>query len=224
MDIAIIGAGNVGRALATSFSRAGHAVTIASRDPQDAAGGRGRDRLDRRHVGGRGRCRRRDRGPGRRISASSGEQLALEHPRRSSVARSWSTSRTRSSPPTTGSRPRAVHRPPSASPPGCRGPMSSRRSTHSSPPNQVDPIVDGTRLDGFVAGDDADAKATVLELVPIDRPAPHRRRSARQGSRSSRHWPGLNIALQGSLGNGWHTGWKLVGVPVGAIVGDKVAA
>ena len=37
MDIAIIGAGNVGRALATSFSRAGHAVTIASRDPQDAA-------------------------------------------------------------------------------------------------------------------------------------------------------------------------------------------
>src|SRR5262245_55303950 len=36
MDIAIIGAGNVGRALATSFTRAGHSVVIASRDPEDA--------------------------------------------------------------------------------------------------------------------------------------------------------------------------------------------
>ncbi len=37
MDIAIIGAGNVGRALATSLSQAGHRVTIASRDAADAA-------------------------------------------------------------------------------------------------------------------------------------------------------------------------------------------
>ncbi len=36
MDIAIIGAGNVGRSLATAFTRAGHSVTIASRDPEDA--------------------------------------------------------------------------------------------------------------------------------------------------------------------------------------------
>ena len=34
MDIAIIGAGNVGTALATAFVRAGHHVTIASRDPR----------------------------------------------------------------------------------------------------------------------------------------------------------------------------------------------
>ena len=33
MNLAIIGAGNVGRALGTSFVRAGHSVTIASRDP-----------------------------------------------------------------------------------------------------------------------------------------------------------------------------------------------
>lgn len=32
MDIAIIGTGNVGRALATSLTRAGHAVTLAARD------------------------------------------------------------------------------------------------------------------------------------------------------------------------------------------------
>ena len=38
MKIAIIGAGNVGTALATSFERAGHDVVIASRDPEDAGG------------------------------------------------------------------------------------------------------------------------------------------------------------------------------------------
>ena len=36
MDIAIIGAGNVGRALAMSFTRAGHSVVITSHDPEDA--------------------------------------------------------------------------------------------------------------------------------------------------------------------------------------------
>lgn len=36
MDIAIIGAGNVGRALATSMTHAGHRVTLAARDPEHA--------------------------------------------------------------------------------------------------------------------------------------------------------------------------------------------
>ena len=36
MKVAIIGAGNVGKALATSITRAGHDVTIAARDPQHA--------------------------------------------------------------------------------------------------------------------------------------------------------------------------------------------
>lgn len=36
MDIAIIGAGNVGRALAASTVDAGHTVTISSHDPSDA--------------------------------------------------------------------------------------------------------------------------------------------------------------------------------------------
>ena len=36
MDIAIIGTGNVGRALALSMTRAGHHVTLASRDPGHA--------------------------------------------------------------------------------------------------------------------------------------------------------------------------------------------
>ena len=37
MKVAIIGAGNVGTALATSIARAGHDVIITSRDPGDAA-------------------------------------------------------------------------------------------------------------------------------------------------------------------------------------------
>ena len=36
MKVAIIGAGNVGKALAASITRAGHDVTIAARDPQHA--------------------------------------------------------------------------------------------------------------------------------------------------------------------------------------------
>ncbi len=55
--------------------------------------------------------------------------------------------------------------------------------------NQVDPILDGTRLDGFVAGDDADAKATsssssapsaCARSMPVRWPEPV----------SSRRWPG----------------------------------
>ena len=30
---------------------------------------------------------------------------------------------------------------------------------------QADPVVDGVRVDGYVAGDDAEAKAAVLQLV-----------------------------------------------------------
>ncbi len=36
MKVAIIGAGNVGKALATSITRAGHEVTIAAHDPRNA--------------------------------------------------------------------------------------------------------------------------------------------------------------------------------------------
>lgn len=36
MKVAIIGAGNVGKALGTSITRAGHDVTLAARDPQHA--------------------------------------------------------------------------------------------------------------------------------------------------------------------------------------------
>ena len=76
--------------------------------------------------------------------------------------------------------------------------------------NQAVAEVDGVQLDGFVAGDDDDAKQTVSDLLteigfrPID-----------VGPLSAaRHLEGmayLNIALNARNGWSWRSGWKLVG-------------
>jgi NADPH-dependent F420 reductase len=75
---------------------------------------------------------------------------------------------------------------------------------------QTDPTVSGLRADGYVAGDDEDAKATVLGLVeaigfnPIDT----------GGLAMARYLEGmawLNISLQMKNGWSWQAGWKLVG-------------
>lgn len=78
--------------------------------------------------------------------------------------------------------------------------------------NQADPIAEGVRLDGFVAGDDAAAKRTVLELVasiglvPIDAGPLSRAQQLEQLAF-------LNIALNATNGWSWQSGWKLVGAP-----------
>ena len=73
----------------------------------------------------------------------------------------------------------------------------------------AEPNVDGVAVDGFVAGDDADSKARVLELVgelgfrPVDvGPLPMAR------SLEAIAW--LNIYLNLSQGGSWQAGWKLV--------------
>jgi predicted dinucleotide-binding enzyme len=76
---------------------------------------------------------------------------------------------------------------------------------------QADPkVAGGLSVDGYVAGDDEEAKAAVLELVeavgfnPVD-----------AGSLAmARHLEGmawLNISLQMKNGWTWQAGWKLVG-------------
>ena len=68
----------------------------------------------------------------------------------------------------------------------------------------------GLRVDGYVAADDADAKAAVLGLIeeiglnPVDA----------GGLAMSRYLEALaflNISLQASHGWSWQAGWKLVG-------------
>jgi hypothetical protein len=78
--------------------------------------------------------------------------------------------------------------------------------------NQANPVVDGTRLDAFVAGDDADAKATVLDLArsagfePIDA-------GDLAAARLLEALAWLNISLNLRNPFGWHRR-KLVGTPV----------
>lgn len=76
--------------------------------------------------------------------------------------------------------------------------------------NQAAGSVDGVQLDGFVAGDDADAKQTVADLLaeigfrPIDV----------GGLKAARYLEGmayLNIALNARNDWSWASGWKLVG-------------
>ena len=76
----------------------------------------------------------------------------------------------------------------------------------------AEPSVGGTRLDGFVAGDDQAAKDKVLELVksigfrPIDA-GPLVMARVLEGMAL------LNVTLQIRHGWPWQNGWKLVGPP-----------
>lgn len=76
--------------------------------------------------------------------------------------------------------------------------------------HQADPKADGITLDGFVAGDDAGAKKTVLSLVeslgfrPIDA-GPLAMARALEGMGT------LNISLNMANDWPWQTGWKLLG-------------
>ena len=76
--------------------------------------------------------------------------------------------------------------------------------------NQANPRVDGVQLDGFVAGDDADAKkhvAHLLEDIGF--------RAVDVGPLSTaRYLEGmafLNISLNARNEGSWQSGWKLVG-------------
>ena len=75
---------------------------------------------------------------------------------------------------------------------------------------QADPQIAGVHVDGFVASDDEEAKAIVLELVkgmgfhPIDA-------GQLTMARALEALAWLNISLQMRHGWSWQAGWKLVG-------------
>ena len=78
--------------------------------------------------------------------------------------------------------------------------------------NLANPAPEGIALDGFVAGDDAAARSTVLELAaaiglhPVDA-------GPLSAARLLEPLAWLNISLNMQPGWTWKTGWKLVGAP-----------
>lgn len=88
--------------------------------------------------------------------------------------------------------------------------------------NIGNPAPDGIALDGFVAGDDAAAKAQVFALEaaiglnPVD-VGPLR------AARLLEPLAWLNISLNMQPGWSWRTGWKLVGAP-SAVPAEPIAA
>jgi NADPH-dependent F420 reductase len=209
MDVAIIGAGNVGRSLATAFTRAGHSVTIASRDPEDAGG-----------VAA---------ATGARVAGSNAEAVAaaavvvLATPFTSASAVAAEIADAAAGKIVVDATNRMSF--------GAGGPDIDTTSSNAEElaallPNahvvkafntlfashQSDPIADGIQLDGYVAGDDAGAKATVLDLVasiglePVD-VGPLTRARQLEGLAF------LNITVNIAHGGSWQSGWKLVGAP-----------
>ena len=209
MDISIIGAGNVGKALSTAFVRAGHTVTIASRDPEDA--------------GAIAAATGATVATSNAAAAAAGDIVILAIP-----ATSFGDVATEIAPAVAG---KPVVDVTNRIGFGADGPEIDTSSSNAEAladllpganvvkafntlfgSNMADPITSGVQLDGFVAGDDEAAKAAVLELVgsiglhsvdvgPLVR--------ARQLEGLSF----LNMTLNIVNGGSWQSGWKLVGAP-----------
>jgi hypothetical protein len=209
MNIAIIGAGNVGRALTTAFTRSGHTVVITSRDPAEAGA-----------VA---------RATGARLAASNleaakaGDVVILAIPFDNIEAVSAEIAEAVKGKPVVDVSNRMSFGP--TGPAIDAGPSNAEKLAAWLPDaavvkafntvfasNQDDPIVEGIQLDGFVASDDGAAKSTVLELVasiglrPIDAGPLSRAQQLEQLAF-------LNIALNATNGWAWESGWKLAGAP-----------
>jgi NADPH-dependent F420 reductase len=212
--IAIIGAGNVGSALATAFARAGHDVVVASRDAEDA---------------GALATATGARVAGSNVEAAAGADvtvLAIPFAGAEAVAREIA-------PVVSG---RIVVDVTNRMDFGPTGPtidagLSNAEKLAAWLPgasvvkafntlfaaNQADPIRDGVRLDGFVAADDEAARRLVVALAasigldPVDVGPLARAQQLEQLAF-------LNIAVNIANGGSWTSGWKLVGAPLAAPV------
>jgi hypothetical protein len=209
MDIAIIGAGNVGGALATAFRRAGHTVVIASRDPEDAGA----------------------------VAAATGSRVATSNVEAARAADIIVLAIPFASAPEVAAEiaeavaGKAVVDVSNRITFGANGPEIDTTSSNGEAiaallpdagvvkafntlfaTHQTDPVADGVQLDGFVAGDDPAAKALVLELVgsiglnPVDAGPLSR-------SRQLEALAFLNMTLNITHNGSWQSGWKLVGAP-----------
>jgi len=209
MQIAIIGAGNVGRSLATSFVRAGHSVVIASRDPEDAgsvatatgatlAGSNAEAAADAEIIVLATPFASAEQ-VATEIAAMVDGKTVVDATNRMSFGAEGPDMDT-----TTSNAEELAALLPGASV------VKAFNTLFAS--NQSHPIADGVQLDGYVAGNDATAKARILDLVesiglnPVD-VGPLSRARQLEGLAF------LNITLNMAHAGTWQSGWKLVGAP-----------
>jgi 8-hydroxy-5-deazaflavin:NADPH oxidoreductase len=209
MNIAIIGAGNVGRSLATTFARSGHTVTIASRDLEDAGS----------------------------VAAATGASVADSNVDAVAAADIVVLATPFSSAPEIAAEiadavsGKVVVDVTNRMSFGADGPDIDTTTSNAEElaallpgasivkafntlfaSNQSDPVTEGVQLDGYVASNDEAARVKVLDLVasiglnPVD-VGPLARARQLEGLAF------LNITMNMANGGNWHSGWKLIGAP-----------
>lgn len=156
MQIAIIGTGNVGKALATSLGRAGHDITLAARDPEKTA-------ETARELGVRS-------APSARDAAAEADLVILAVPADAFVPLAQELREAVDGKPVVDVSNRMQ---PDPSEPSNAEKLQERLDNApvvkafntAFASRQADPEVDGVPADGYVAGDDPQAKQRVLEVV-----------------------------------------------------------
>ena len=209
MNIAIIGAGNVGSALAKAFVLAGHSVVVTSRDPEHAtnvAAAAGATAVNSNVEA---------------ALAADIVVLAIPFASAADIAHEIGDA-------VTG---KVVVDATNRMSVGADGPDMDTSTSNAEElaallpgasvakafntlfaSNQDAPIIEGVQLDGFVAGNDVATKRQVLDLVasiglnPVD-VGPLSRARQLEGLAF------LNITMNIANGGSWQSGWKLVGAP-----------
>jgi NADPH-dependent F420 reductase len=206
MQIAIIGSGNVGKALAGSFTRAGHDVTLTASNPDHA-----RDAAAQ--SGGRAAESNREA-----ATAAELVVLAVHNPAVDGVVAELGDAlagkvvvdvTNRVDPANPGS---TLDGTSAAEQIQARAPEARviKAFNTAFASRQADPVVEGVALDAFIAGDDDQAKQAVAELAgsigfrPIDA-------GPLVMARALEAMALLNITLQLRNNWPWQAGFKLVG-------------
>lgn len=206
MRIAVIGAGTVGSALAKAFLAAGHAVVLSARHPDHAA-------KVAEQVGA-------EAAPGNREAATGADLIVLAVPSIAVAGIAADIDDVVDG--------MVVIDSTNPFAPDLSGLVEAQWSVAEEIrvllPRAVlvkafntvlgqrlaDPVVDGIPLDGFYAGDDDAAKATVAELLaaigfrPLDA-------GPLAMSRTLEHMGLLNVSMNARYGWPWQSGWKLLG-------------
>jgi 8-hydroxy-5-deazaflavin:NADPH oxidoreductase len=206
MQIAIIGSGNVGKALAGSFTRAGHDVTLTASNPDHA-------REAAAQSGGRAAESNREA-----AAAAELVVLAVHYPLVDAVVAELGDAlagkvvvdvTNRADPADPGS---TMDGTSAAEQIQARAPEARvvKAFNTAFASRQADPVVEGVALDAFIAGDDDRAKQAVAELAgsigfrPIDA-------GPLVMARALEAMALLNISLQLRNNWPWQAGFKLVG-------------